>query len=186
MRNFVRVLAVVSALILCRVVTANADTQINGTVTADHFVGDGSGLTNVPGLQGPTGPQGPDGLQGPDGPPGPPGPQGQAGQTQGASQAAFGYVAKDGTASQASRMTAAKVSTGNYTVTFEAGYFTTAPLCAMTTPSVSGSTILDGWCQGSIPTTASMSVNCRKILVSGISLTTPEADAPFNVVCLVP
>jgi hypothetical protein len=83
-------------------------------------------------------------------------------------------------------MTAAKGTAGNYIVTFEAGYFSTPPLCVITTPSVNNSTILDGWCQGSIPTTASLSVRCKKIVVSGISLTTPDTDAPFNVVCLVP
>ena len=43
----------------------NGDIQISGIATAQRFVGDGSGLTNLnipPGLTGPAGPQGPQGI----------------------------------------------------------------------------------------------------------------------------
>lgn len=54
--------------------------RASGTIQGELFVGDGSGLTNIPaGPQGPPGPQGVQGVAGPQGPEGPQGPQGPAG-----------------------------------------------------------------------------------------------------------
>ncbi len=74
-------------------VSTTGNWTVNGTVNATSFIGDGSGLSNVTGLQGPTGPQGPPGPTGATGPTGPigltgpqgiqgiPGPTGPAGAT---------------------------------------------------------------------------------------------------------
>lgn len=56
----------------------NAITAI-GKIQATQFIGDGSLLTGITGLQGPTGPMGPQGPAGPQGPTGPQGPAGDSG-----------------------------------------------------------------------------------------------------------
>jgi Collagen triple helix repeat (20 copies) len=64
----------------------NGTVKVSGTVNAVKFVGDGSGLTNLPGGTGTgvIGPTGPQGIAGATGPAGPTGPQGPTGPGSGA------------------------------------------------------------------------------------------------------
>jgi YVTN family beta-propeller protein len=59
--------------------TFTGNMSVSGMLTASSFVGDGSGLSNIP--KGPPGPAGATGAQGPIGPTGPSGPQGPIGLT---------------------------------------------------------------------------------------------------------